>query len=80
MIQMSAKRTERLQEILSALKENGGKMGKKKLYNQVICWDQFTPETFERYLEALNASGHIKVPILTHFLADPIIELAPEKT
>ncbi len=55
-------------------------MGKKKLYNQVICWDQFTLETFERYLEALNDSGQIKVPILTHFLADPIIELAPEKT
>jgi len=77
---MSAKRTERLQEILRALKENGGKMGKKKLYHQVICWDEFTLETFERYLDALNAAGQIIVPILSHFLVDPIIELAPEKS
>jgi len=77
---MSAKRTERLQGILGALKESGGKMGKKKLYNQVICWDHFTLETFERYLEALNAAGKIKLPLLMHFVADPVIELTVEQT
>ena len=57
------------------LRENGGKLGKTKLYGQLVQKHPVTTSTFEGYLETLNALGKIKVPLLTYVLIDPIIEL-----
>ena len=55
-------RKERMQSVLTILKENGGSMPFLKLYGAVSEKLGVTKKTFRSYLEALKAQGKINYP------------------